>query len=68
MTTDNNETLRQQLGHLKEQHKELDTQIQSLLGQTPINQLEVSRLKKKKLTLKDQISNIECRMLPDIIA
>ena len=68
MTTDNNETLREQLGLLKEQHKALDLQIQELMKGTPMNQLEVSRLKKKKLTLKDQISNIECRMLPDIIA
>ena len=39
MTTDNNESLREQLGLLKEQHKALDLQIQELMKDTPMNQL-----------------------------
>ncbi len=68
MTTDNNEALRERLGLLKEQHKTLDTEIQQLLLENPQNQLELSRLKKQKLHLKDQITSLEGKMLPDIIA
>ncbi len=68
MTTDLQNALREQLGLIKEQHKELDMQINTLLESDPVNQLEVTRLKKRKLSLKDQITKIECKMLPDIIA
>jgi hypothetical protein len=58
----------QQLAELKKQHRELDDEIQSMVVSAAIDQLLLKRLKKRKLMLKDQITNIEDAMLPDIIA
>jgi hypothetical protein len=42
--------------------------IARLSERTPFDQLQLQRLKKRKLLLKDQISKIESELLPDIIA
>ena len=53
---------------LKAEHRQLDEQIQLLSSEPTGDQLELARLKKRKLLLKDQISRIESGLLPDIIA
>jgi len=58
--------LRAKLAELTQEHRDLDTAIEALIGTHDIMQL--TRLKKKKLQLKDQIANIENQLLPDIIA
>jgi hypothetical protein len=58
--------LRAKLAELSQEHRDLDAAIQALVGTHDIMQL--TRLKKKKLQLKDQIANIENQLLPDIIA
>lgn len=53
---------------LKQEHRDLDDAIRALSGASAADQLQLRRLKKKKLFLKDEISRIENRLLPDIIA
>lgn len=62
------EALKAKLAELKTEHRDLDDVIARLGDQGPFNQLQLQRLKKRKLMLKDQISKIESELLPDIIA
>lgn len=62
------EQLRERLLHLKQQHRDLDAAIASLEGTGSADQLQLRRLKKQKLMLKDQIALVEDQLLPDIIA
>ncbi len=60
--------LRKQLGILRIEHRDLDAAIAALELGGATDQLQVARLKKRKLKLKDQISQIEDFLIPDIIA
>lgn len=60
--------LRARLVELKEQHRELDVAIDALQEQAKGDALQLARLKKRKLVLRDQIQWIEDRLTPDIIA
>lgn len=62
------EELSQRLEELKIEHRDLDDVIDRLAEDGPFNQLQIQRLKKRKLLLKDQIMRIESELLPDIIA
>lgn len=62
------EELRAKLATLKSEHRDLDEVIARLSEHAPFDQLQLQRLKKRKLLLKDQISKIESELLPDIIA
>ena len=62
------EILRQKLTQLKSEHRDLDDVIAQIAETAPYDQIQVKRLKKRKLLLKDQITQIESRLLPDIIA
>ncbi len=62
------EALRQKLVELELEHRDLDDVIARLTERAPYDQLQLQRLKKRKLVLKDQISHIEAELLPDIIA
>ncbi len=53
---------------LTQEHRDLDDAIRALSGTSAADQLQLRRLKKKKLFLKDEISRIKDRLLPDIIA
>jgi hypothetical protein len=53
---------------LKAEHRRLDERIHSLLTEATADQLEIARLKKQKLRLKDQIQRIIDSNIPDIIA
>lgn len=68
MHNDSERELREQLVRLREEHRDLDAAIGAVEDTGPSNQLQVTRLKKKKLQLKDQISKLEDRLFPDIIA
>lgn len=57
-----------QLEALNLEHRDLDDVIDHLIETRPFDQLQIQRLKKRKLMLKDQMSKLESRMLPDIIA
>ncbi len=60
--------LRDELVSLRAQHRLLDNEIVALENNASADQLHIKRLKKKKLVLKDSITAIEDRLLPDIIA
>lgn len=60
--------LRVRLAALKSEHRDLDDAIDVLLEKPALDQLQLARLKKRKLRLKDEIAEIEDRLLPDIIA
>lgn len=60
--------LKAELARLKEEHRDLDAAIDALECAPASDFLQIRRLKKKKLILKDQISQIEDQLLPDIIA
>ncbi|MDP2732077.1 MAG: DUF465 domain-containing protein [Hoeflea sp.] len=60
--------LRAELAKLKEEHRDLDTAIDALENSPSRDNLQIKRLKKKKLALKDRIAQIEDQLLPDIIA
>ena len=62
------EMLRERLNQLKQQHRDFDAAITSLELTGTADQLQLRRLKKQKLLLKDQIAEVEDQMLPDIIA
>ena len=62
------EALRAKLAALKTEHRDLDDVIARIGERAPFDQLQLQRLKKRKLILKDQIYKIESDMLPDIIA
>jgi hypothetical protein len=62
------EVLKAKLAALKTEHRDLDEVIARLAERNPVDQLELQRLKKRKLLLKDQITKIESELLPDIIA
>lgn len=67
MASDQRE-MQAELARLKEEHRDLDTAIDALEKSGSANNLQIKRLKKKKLALKDCIARIEDQLLPDIIA
>ena len=60
--------LHKRLELLRTEHRDLDAAIAALTDAGSTDQLQIARLKKRKLRLKDQISLIEDTLLPDIIA
>jgi len=60
--------LREQLARLLQEHRDLDSAIEALQVTPGSDVLQVQRLKKRKLYLRDRISFIEDQLTPDIIA
>ncbi len=68
MFNDEQQALRQRLEQLRIEHRDLDDVI-SRLGENPyVDQLQLRRLKKRKLVLKDMMSKIESQLIPDLNA
>ncbi|AWN38504.1 YdcH family protein [Methylobacterium radiodurans] len=65
---DNQADLLSELARLKEEHRDLDSAIDALERNVVADQLQIQRLKKRKLTLRDRISYVEDQITPDIIA
>jgi hypothetical protein len=57
-----------ELEHLRQEHRDLDAAIAALLHLGAVDRLQVQRLKKRKLALRDRIAFLEDRLTPDIIA
>jgi hypothetical protein len=68
MSTSEDRILRHRLAQLKQEHRDLDEAIIALEGGPDRDQLRLTRLKKRKLSLKDEIARLEDQLLPDIIA
>jgi hypothetical protein len=62
------EQVKAMLEQLRSEHRDLDDVIARIAEKLPFDQLQVQRLKKRKLSLKDQISKLEALLIPDIIA
>jgi hypothetical protein len=53
---------------LKAEHRRLDEEVAALIESGSADQLEIARLKKRKLNLKDEIEQLADRIVPDILA
>ena len=60
--------LKARLNVLESEHRDLDDVIERLSEDKPFDQLQLQRLKKRKLVLKDEMALVRSRILPDIIA
>ena len=68
MTRDEERELREQLARLQQEHRDLDAAIAALAMSPGSDVIQVQRLKKRKLILRDKIRSIEDQLTPDIIA
>ena len=68
MIDEEEQVLRAKLAALRQEHGDLDVAIAAIQGSAHCDQLQLTRLKKRKLQLKDQITQIEDSLLPDITA
>ena len=68
MTYDDERVLREQLARLQQEHRDLDAAIAALAFSPGSDLIQVQRLKKRKLVLRDRIRQIEDQLTPDIIA
>lgn len=62
------EEIQRRLAVLRIEHRDLDDSIQALLASAHIDQLQLARLKRRKLRLRDEIAMLEDQLIPDIIA
>ncbi|WP_036259173.1 YdcH family protein [Methylocapsa aurea] len=60
--------LQAELEHLRQEHRDLDAAIDALLHLGAADRLQIQRLKKRKLVLRDRLSFLEDQLTPDIIA
>ena len=65
---DNTEVMRQRLAELKSEHRDLDDVIARLSKEVYVDQLQLRRLKKRKLQLKDIIERLRSKLIPDLDA
>jgi hypothetical protein len=68
MTQNDERELREQLARLQQEHRDLDAAIAALAMSPGSDVIQVQRLKKRKLVLRDKIRVIEDQLTPDIIA
>lgn len=62
------EAIKAKITQLKAEHRLLDDDIRRLEEGGPFNPIEMQRLKRRKLALKDLLARLESKLLPDIIA
>jgi hypothetical protein len=68
LTNEEIELMRNELAELQFEHRTLDEAIHHLQAAAVMEELQIKRLKKRKLQLKDQITRIEDKLIPDILA
>lgn len=62
------EEINRRLGLLREEHRDLDAAIDALRALGGSDQMQLARLKKRKLRYRDEIAMLEDQLIPDIIA
>jgi len=62
------EVIMRRIELLRLEHSDLDAAIDALLAAPAVDQLQIARIKKRKLRLKDEIAQLEDLLIPDIIA
>lgn len=62
------EEIAERLAILRTEHRDLDDSISALMASARVDQLQLARLKRRKLRLKDEIALLEDQLIPDIIA
>ena len=67
-TREEERDLREQLARLQQEHRDLDAAIAALQASPSSDLIQVQRLKKRKLVLRDKIRAVEDQLTPDIIA
>ena len=65
---DENQELKERLYQLRLEHRDMDELIQRLYEEAYVDQLQVSRLKRRKLQIKDAITRLESQLIPDLNA
>ena len=68
LTEEERHKLEERLFELKQEHRDLDDVISRLLLTPDIEELQLKRFKKRKLSLKDTITRVEDALIPDILA
>jgi hypothetical protein len=68
LTPEERAALVSQIERLREEHRDLDAAIEALRGAGQADQLQLQRLKKRKLLLRDKLTQLEDQLTPDIIA
>ena len=68
LTPEDHAALVAQIERLREEHRDLDTAIEALRNAGQPDQLQLQRLKKRKLLLRDKVAALEDQLTPDIIA
>ena len=58
----------QKLADLRQEHRDLDAAIEALVSDASMDQLQITRMKKRKLKLKDWIALLESHLIPDLDA
>ena len=66
--TDDQQMIINKLRQIESEHRDLDDVIERLADDKPFDQLKLQKLKKRKLILKDEMTLLRSRILPDIIA
>lgn len=64
----NESEIRRRIEVLRTEHRDLDAAIEALTATGSADQLQVARLKKRKLRLRDELADLEDQLVPDIIA
>jgi hypothetical protein len=68
MNKEEEEAIRRDLLQLRQEHRDLDAEIEAIVQSGRIDTIRIQRMKKRKLVLKDRIAALEDQLLPDIIA
>lgn len=68
LTNEERETIQMRLSELRLEHRDLDSAIERLIEGLYVDQLQLTRLKKRKLLLKDVIARLESQLIPDLNA
>ncbi|WP_417687081.1 YdcH family protein [Roseibium sp.] len=68
MADNEEKALRMELAQLRQEHRDLDAAVEALSSAGNSDALQLQRLKKKKLMIKDRIAVLEDQLFPDIIA